>query len=421
MNSHINSHMNHHSSHFLLKSCNIVTPDAIKAGFLEIKDHKIVHFHESIVHDTTLTALPLVDYGLHTVMPGFIDIHVHGWGRGSFAHKGDDNALKFMSKDIVKTGVTSYLATSAVMPTEFLNRSLIAAKRHITESTPQTGAEVIGVHMEGPYINIEYIGMQSKDGIQLPSIESFDAYNECAGNHVKLMTLAPEIEGALPLIRHLKKIGVTSSAGHTAATFEQITHAIEAGLDHFTHAFSAMRGFHHRELGVVGALMYYEDAYAEVGKQTGMTIKNEAFDILYRIKKDRRLVLMSDCIGYADFPEGYEFYHYLRKENFKVQNQKLVVTSDSGQIQTIDPSCYANVKNLEMSFVESIRNILPRVKNGWLSIAKIACENPAHLAKAADRKGRLAVGYDADIVILDENIQIIDVYCRGYKQYLDQD
>lgn len=403
--------------HFIIKSNNIVLKDDIQAGFLEIKDQKIVGFYKTLPNHDHVT---VIDYSDYTLMPGFIDIHVHGFGRGSFAHKGDVNSLKFMSKDLVKTGVTAYLATSAVMPKDFLVRSLQSAKQYITEAQPENGAHLLGIHMEGPFINPEYIGMQRLDGVELPSIEGFNFYNDHSGNHVKLMTLAPEVEGALPLISHLKKIGVTSSAGHTAATFDQITAAINAGLDHFTHAFSAMRGFHHRELGVVGALMYYEDMYAEVGKQTGITIKNEAFDILYRLKKDRRLVMMSDCLGYSDFPEGYEFYHYLRKEKFKIQENKLLITSENGSVRIIDPSCYHNVKNIEMNFIESVRNILPRVKRGLLSIAKIACENPAHLAHASAQKGSLCVGKDADLIILDNNINIINVYCRGMLQDLEQ-
>lgn len=399
------------NNHFVLRSNRIVLADGIHSGYLEVRDTKVVAFHESYGGDS-------IDYTGKTIMPGFLDIHVHGAGRGSYAYKGDRRSLEMMSADLAKTGVTSYLATTSTMPDDFLVYSLKEGADYIESATPEMGAEVVGIHMEGPYINEKYLGLQRSDCLQKPSVEGFGRFNDIARGQIKLMTLAPELEGAVELIRHMKSIGVTSSAGHTAATFDEIALAIAAGLDHFTHAFSGMRGFHHRELGVVGALMYFEDAYAEVAKQTGITIKPEAFDILYRLKKDRRLVMMSDCMGYADFPEGYEFHHYLRQETFRIKNQKLEIENKAGETTTINPCCYDEVKGLEMNFLESVRNVVERLDNGLCSVAKIACENPAHLAGVSDRKGSLCNGKDADIIVLDEALELIDVYCRGVRQAL---
>ena len=405
--------MNHH---FILKSDQIVLTEGIRPGYLEILNGKVAAFHERL--PASLSDI-CKDYTDQTVMPGFLDIHVHGAGRGSYAYKGTQQSLKMMSADLAKTGVTSYLATSGTMPDDFLEFSLNEAADYIESTTPKQGAEVVGIHMEGPYINEKYLGMQRQDSLQIPSIAGFERFNRIARGHIKLMTLAPELEGAVELIQHLKGIGVTSSAGHTAATFEEITLAVKAGLDHFTHAYSGMRGFHHRELGVVGALMYFEDVYAEVAKQTGITIKPQAFDILYRLKKDRRLVMMSDCMGYADFPEGYEFHHYLRQETFRIKNQKLEIENKEGEIRMIDPCCYDEVKDLEMNFLESVRNVVDRLENGLHSVARIAAENPAHLAGVSDRKGSLCTGKDADIIILDKDLKLVDVFCRGVQQLLN--
>ncbi|PSW22326.1 N-acetylglucosamine-6-phosphate deacetylase [Photobacterium sanctipauli] len=398
-------------SQLVLKSDRIITPQGEVSGFVEIRDGKIHAITESYLGD-------YLDYTGKTLMPGFIDIHIHGWGRGSYAYKGNIESLRYMSEDLPKVGVTAYLPTTSTMPNDFLESSLLAAKEHIGEYRPDMGAEPIGIHMEGPYINKAYLGLQREDSIQQPSIEGFDHFNQLAGNQVKLMTLAPEIEGSLPLISHLRDKGITASAGHTAATFDEITAAIEAGLQHFTHAYSGMRGFHHRELGVVGALMYYQDTFAEVAKQTGITVKPEAFDILYRLKTDNRMVMMSDCMGYADFPDGYEFYHYLRKETFIVEGGKLHLKHDDGSVKTVDPCCYQEVAGLEMNYLESVRAVVDRLDHGLCSVAKIACENPAILAGASDRKGKLATGMDADILVLDDELNLVDVYCHGVKQPL---
>jgi N-acetylglucosamine-6-phosphate deacetylase len=400
--------MDNHRS-VVIKSNRIVFPDGIQAGYLMVQAGKISGFE-------TYFSGECIDYSDRIIMPGFVDIHVHGWGRGSFAYKGNKDSLKWMSHDLVKVGVTSYLPTSGTMPHDFLEASLVDAADFIATATPVDGAEAIGIHMEGPYINEKHLGMQRLDCLQRPSIEGFDHFNRLAGQNIRLMTLAPELEGALDLIRHLRAQGITASAGHTDATFAEVTAAVEAGLNHFTHAYSGMRGFHHRELGVVGALMYYQDTYAEVAKQSGITIKPEAFDLLYRLKRDRRMVLMSDCMGYVDFPEGYEFYHYLRKETFRIKQGQLEITSDGGETRHICPCDYEAVKQLEMNFLDSVKNIVDRLDKGLVSVARIACENPSILAGAEDRKGTLCPGKDADILVLDDDLNLVDVYCRGLRQ-----
>lgn len=352
------------------------------------------------------------------LMPGFVDIHVHGWGRGSFAWKGARQSLRAMSRDLVNAGVTAWLATSATQPDAFLLESLATAADWIAHAKAEDGAEAVGIHMEGPFINAKYSGMQRKESIQSPSIEGFERYQHAARGHIRLMTLAPELPDALPLIRHLRQTGVTVSAGHTDATFDETTRAIDAGLCHFTHAFSAMRGLHHREPGVVGALMYHQDTFAEVAKQSGITLRPEVFDILYRLKKDRRLVMVSDCLGYVDFPEGFEFHHYLRQETFRIHQHLLEITDRHGNTRTVSPDDWADVCTLEMSFLDSVKNVVDRLENSWVSVAQIACLNPAILAGVERRKGSLTPGKDADILVLDETLNLEAVWCRGVLQPL---
>ncbi|MEX3020145.1 N-acetylglucosamine-6-phosphate deacetylase [Kluyvera sp. STS39-E] len=389
----------------------IITPNGIRSGYLHISGEKIVALDDS-------PRGQVIDYRGAMLMPGFVDIHVHGWGRGSFAWKGERHSLRAMSQDLVNAGVTSWLATSATQPEDFLLESLATAAQWIADTRPEDGAQAVGIHMEGPYINPKFIGMQRLDCVQQPSIAGFERYQHAACGHIRLMTLAPELPGALALIRHLHQSGVTISAGHTDATFDEIGLAIDAGLNHFTHAFSAMRGLHHREPGVVGALMYYEETFAEVAKQSGITLRPEVFDILYRLKQDRRMVMMSDCLGYVDFPEGFEFKHYLRQETFRIRQHALEITDRHGCTRTISPEDWPEVCRLEMSFLDSVKNVVPRLKNGWVSAAQIACLNPAILAGAAQRKGSLESGKDADILVLDDKENLQAVWCRGVLQPL---
>lgn len=389
----------------------IITPDGIQSGYLHVEGEKIVGIDD-------VPRGRVIDYRDAMLMPGFVDIHVHGWGRGSFAWRGERASLRAMSQDLVNAGVTAWLATSATLPEPFLLNSLQVAASWIADATPEDGAEAVGIHMEGPYINPKFIGMQRLDSVQLPSIDGFKRYQQAAQNCIRLMTLAPELPGALALIRHLQLSGVTASAGHTDATFDEISVAIEAGLNHFTHAFSAMRGLHHREPGVVGALMYYEETFAEVAKQSGLTLRPEVFDILYRLKKDRRMVMVSDCLGYVDFPEGFEFHHYLRQETFNIHQNELHITDCHGCKRTVSADDWPAVRKLEMSFLDSVKNVVDRLENGWVSAAQIACQNPAILAGVADRKGSLIPGKDADILVLDSARELHAVWCRGVQQTL---
>lgn len=396
----------------IIKCNNIYTPTGIKKGFLTIENGILKNISESLL-DSEST---YIDYSDKNIFPGFIDIHIHGYGRGSFAYKGDSDSIKNMSKDVVQMGVTSYLLTSGTMPKNFLESSYSEAKNAIELFVKGEGAEPVGIHMEGPFINEEYIGMQRLDSVERASIEIFEHYNKMSGNNVKLVTLAPEIEGAINLIKYLNKNNIFISAGHTAATFDEIKVAIDAGLTNFTHIYSGMRGFHHRELGVVGAAMFFKDTYVEVAKQSGITIKPEAFDIMYRLKGDEKLVMMTDCLGLGGFPEGYSFYHYLRKTNFTMEKKLLKLEMDNGEISYISTDDFEKLKDLELGFLESIKNIVNRLENKWLSVMKIACENPAKIAGVFNRKGSIETGKDADFLILDQEWNLSEVYCFGKKQ-----
>lgn len=396
----------------IIKCNNIYTPTGIKKGFLTIENGILKNISESLL-DSEST---YIDYSDKNIFPGFIDIHIHGYGRGSFAYKGDSDSIKNMSKDVVQMGVTSYLLTSGTMPKKILESSYNEAKKIIESFVKGEGAEPIGIHMEGPFINEKYLGMQRLDSVERASIEKFKYYNKISGNNIKLVTLAPEIEGAIDLIKYLDKNNIVISAGHTAATFDEVKVAIDAGLTNFTHVYSGMRGFHHRELGVVGAAMFFKNTYVELAKQSGITVKPEAFDIMYRLKGDEKLVMMTDCLGLGGFPEGYSFYHYLRKTNFTMEKKLLKLEMDNGEISYISTDDFEKLKDLELGFLESIKNIVDRLENKWLSVMKIACENPAKIAGVFNRKGSIEAGKDADFLILDQEWNLSEVYCFGKKQ-----
>lgn len=396
----------------IIKCNNIYLPDKKFSGFIQIENGIFKKIFSNLESE-----YKYLDYSDFIIIPGFIDIHIHGYGRGSFAYKGDFQSIKYMNEDVTKMGVTSYLLTSGTMPRNFLENSYSQAKRAIREFKRGIGAEPLGIHMEGPFINEKNLGMQRSDSIELPSISTFEHYNKISGNNIKLVTLAPEISGASELIKYLHKNKIAISAGHTSATFDEIKEAISYGLGNFTHTYSGMKGFHHRELGVVGAAMYFQNVYAEVAKQTGITIKPEAFDILYRLKGDERLILTTDCLGFGGFPEGYSFYHYLRKQKFSIENGKLKIQNDNGESEYRNLDTFENIKDLELGFLDSVKNVVERLNHQWNSVVKIASENPAKFIGVFNRKGSIEIGKDADFLVLNNEGELKSTFCYGIKQF----
>lgn len=389
---------------------NIYTPDGFQEGYLKIKNGIIEGIYPNPENNEDI-----ISCGQNIVLPGFIDIHIHGWGTGSFTGQGTEESLNNMSKDLVKVGVTSYLATSGTEALNYLNFQLKEAKNAINNWQPHIGAEILGLHLEGPFVNKEYKGMMKEEHFINPSIEILENFLDITGEeNVKLITMAPELPNSEEFIKYVNRKGIQISIGHSAAEFEDIARLKNFGLGGFTHTYSGMKGFHHRRLGVVGAAMYFEDMYAEFAKQTGMTVKPEAFEIMYRLKKPEKIILTTDCVGLAQM--NNEFNHYIRKQSFIPQGDYIKVVNEDGSYELIDKYDYEQVKDLELSYLESVKNVVKNVGASVKDIAKMTSENPAKYIGIYHKKGSLEKGKDGDIIVVDDEWNLIDVYVNGIKQ-----
>lgn len=394
----------------LFYSERIYTPEGFRTGYLEVEDGKITGiFEEKESQD-------IVDYADKIIVPGFIDVHIHGWATGSFIHQGDKKSLENMSADLVNMGVTSYLATTGTDDLEKLKNQVSAADAFVDEWQPEKGAQVLGVHLEGPFINEEYKGMQKAEYCLPPSIEVVDTLlAEGKEGVVKLMTLAPELPGAEEVIQYLHQKGIQISVGHSAAEFEDIKRLKDRGLGGFTHTFSGMRGMHHRRLGVAGAAMYFDDMYAEFGKQTGLTIKPEAFAIVYKIKGPDKVYLTTDCTGLAQAKNPT--YHYIRQATFEPEGEdKVKVIHDDGRVDTFNKYDYTSVKDIELGFLGSVQNVVKNIDASVGEIVKMSSENPAKYIGVYDQKGSIEEGKDADFIVIDGDWNLYDTYIQGIKQ-----
>ncbi len=392
----------------IIKSKNIYLPTRVVDGFLEIEDGKIKSIFNDFDGD-------YIDYGEASIIPGFIDLHVHGYGTGSFTHEGDVDSLKRMAESVLTQGVTSFLPTTGADSIERIIEWSNTVDEFLKENYDK-GSEVLGIHYEGPFINKEKKGMQKEEHCLDPSIEVF---NKMLGNldisKVKLMTIAPELDGAEEMCKFCMKNNIQLSIGHSVADFQTIKKMKDYGINGVTHMYSGMTGFHHRELGVAGSALYFDDLYCEFAKQTGLTVLPEALDIAIRIKGLDRITLCSDSVGLAHVKEP--FYHYIRQTEFIPDGDYITLKHDDGTVKKIDRFSMEDMDDIEIGYLTSVKNLAKNNNMSLRDIIKIGSENTAKYINVFDRKGSIEVNKDADLVVMSKDLDVLAAYVNGELRY----
>lgn len=313
--------------------------------------------------------------------PGFIDIHVHG-GAGRYLMEGTEEAQNIVSAHLATHGVTGFLPTSVTGPWELEAKVLELAHLAMNSvDNGQDGAAILGCHLEGPFINPKKKGAQPEQHICKPSVE---ALMKRVGTHfeaLKIVTIAPEMEGALEVIKFLTANGVIASLGHTNATYEQVGAAIDAGARHVTHCFNAMRPMEGREPGVVGAAFERAELKAEL-IWDNIHVHPASCRALIAAKGAESVILISDGIPAAGMGENYRFT--LGDLPIRIENgsARLPDGTLAGSLLTLD-SAYANATPYTLSQRSSMTSY-----------------NAANALGLGHRKGLIAPGYDADLVLL---------------------
>jgi N-acetylglucosamine-6-phosphate deacetylase len=319
------------------------------------------------------------------ICPGFVDIHMHGID-GHDTMDGTPESLQAISTALARNGVTSFLATTMTAPYDQLEQAI---QNIVTVSrSGLAGAEVAGIHLEGPWINPHYKGAQNEKDISNPELACVKHLYEVAGGLLKVVTIAPEQPGALEAISWLRERSVIVSAGHTGASFEQAKDAVDAGVRHFTHCFNAMTGLHHREPGVVGAAMFHEQLSTELIAD-GIHVHPAVMRILYRVKTAERLVLISDSMRAAALGTGtYEFGG--QQVHVHDGKAKLADGTLAGSILTLNQAVGNMVEKSDVPLPEAVQ---------------MATQTPAAILGQSGKKGRLAAGYDADLTVLNTKFE----------------
>ena len=332
-----------------------------------------------------------VDVSDGLVVPGFIDIHVHG-GDGHDVIDGTYEAISGISAHLARHGVTSFLPAVMTSPWPRIVRSMQAVKEAVDRGTP--GAAVLGAHIEGPFLNIEHKGAQPPESIRPPSLEEFKDHLEDFLGYIRVVTLAPELPGAEELIGYLLSKGITVSAGHSGAAYEQMLSAVQMGVRNATHAYNGMKGFCHREPGIVGAILTEDRLFAEL-IWDNLHVHPAAAKLLVKAKGCGRVMLVSDAMRASAAADG----------EYDLAGQTVYVRR--GAARLADGTLAGSTITLD----QAVRNAAEHV--GLRAAVEMATLTPAKSIGAANRRGSIETGLAADLAVLDQNLNVTQVFIAG--------
>lgn len=353
-----------------------------------IKNDKIadVYNEERFRQKNFSPKVKIIDVKGAFVMPGFIDTHIHGIG-GKGADDGDYKSILHMSEVLAQYGVTSFIPTCCTAKEDKLTDKIKAIVKSMGK---EKGAHILGIHLEGPFLSPERIGAQAADGISPVDLGLMQRlYKACKGKLIN-MTVAPELKGMRELALYCVEKGIVLQAGHTNATYEQMLEGMQANIMHVTHLFNAMRPMHHREPGVVGAALIHPEISCEIIGD-GVHVNPNLIDLLIKSKPLSQIVLITDALypaktDLSQSPELYLDKCFYRKEDNVINGSAI-------------------------SMLDGFRNLV-----SWgipiEKVVRMASTNPAQIM-GQKNKGLLIPGYDADVIVLDKDLNLVHTIING--------
>lgn len=329
------------------------------------------------------------------VLPGFIDPHIHGAG-GADAMDGTAAALATISETVAREGTTSFLATTMTESGEAILRALTAVRD--CRETP--GARLLGVHLEGPFISETYAGAQPREYIAAPDIDVFDRYQAASGGRIRIVTVAPEVPGADALIRHLAETGVVPSVGHSAAGVADVRRAIACGARSVTHTYNAQSPFRHREIGVAGSALLYDELNCELIAD-GIHVSPEAIRLLVKNKPRGKMTLITDAMRAKGCPDGVS----------ELGGQTVYVKN--GEARLADGTLAGSVLRMN----DAVRRMVQVIGLPFTDAVDMATKNTAALLGISDSCGEIACGKRADFTVLDPDFGVLLTVVGGREVY----
>ena len=339
------------------------------------------------------------DYGDLRILPGFIDIHCHG-AYGFDTNDANPEGLRKWAKGIVDEGVTSFLATTLTQSEEVLTNAVSNVAKVVEEG--YEGAEILGIHFEGPYLNKAHKGAQPEEYCVKPDVEQFKRYQKAAHGLIKYITMAVENDEDFTLTKYCSQNNVVVSIGHSNATYEQAVQAYGHGARSMTHVYNAMTPFTHRANGLVGGALRIRNMYGEIicdGNHSTLAALNNFFTS----KGPDYSIMITDSLMCKGFPVGTKF---------DFGGQEVIIYPDGSAHLVEAGNLAGSTLNVNKGLKILIEDALVPV-----NYAINACtSNPARCLHVDDRKGTIGVGYDADLVVLDRDYEVVQTYCKGIGQ-----
>ncbi len=367
-----------------IKKCNLIFNKNILGIDCEIDGAEIINIPEDAI-----------------VLPGFIDQHIHGAG-GSDAMDGTIKDLSIIANTVAREGTTGFLATTMTQSPENITNALIAVKEYI-ESNPTDGAQILGVHLEGPFIAPEHKGAQPLEYVATPDVNIFEKYNKASGNTIKIVTIAPEIQGADVLVKHLASNGIVPSIGHTGAKNADIIKAIENGAKDVTHTFNAQSALHHREIGVVGSALLHDQLNCELIADC-IHVSVPAMKLLAKSKPCDKLTLITDAMRAKGMPDGES----------ELGGQVVIVKG--GEARLKDGTLAGSVLRMN----HAIANLVQKVGVPFEKAVDCATINPAKTLGIDKEIGSIKVGKKANFAVLDKNFNVLMTIREGEVIYVKE-
>ena len=371
----------------LIKNAKIIYTDRIEVGSVRIANQKIAEINpQNLEDDAVLDA-----HGLY-LSPGFIDVHIHGAG-GKDTMDATPEALSVMAKAIAQYGTTSFVPTTMTMGLPAIRMAVATVARAKAGGTG--GANVLGVHLEGPFINVAMMRAQNPEHVIPPSIEAMNDMVAGFESSVIAVTMAPEMPGGIEMVKYLHSLGIKISIGHSASNYETAIAAIKAGASHATHLYNGMIPFHHREPGLLGAI-FDSDITTEV-LADGIHLTYPALRLALRQKGTDNLLLVTDAMMGCTMPNG----------QYTLGGQEVILSNGTARLK--DGTLAGTLLTLD----EAIRNLKNNTSYPLYELVKMATYNPARYCGVENHKGKVETGFDADLVLFDEDISVKKVFIGG--------
>jgi N-acetylglucosamine-6-phosphate deacetylase len=377
----------------IVTASQLFTPlESIASPYIVIEDG-----HVQSVGSQRETEIPkgkTLDFKDKVLAPAYLDIHLHG-SAGHDVMEADDTALMAIEGMLASRGVAAYLPTTVTAAEDRTLRALEHLGKAIRKGVQPGRTTPIGIHLEGPFISCAKRGVHPPEHLVAPSPEKLERYWEASGGTLRMLTIAPEIPGAIETIRHARQLGIRCSIGHSNATYEEATAGIAAGATHATHTFNAMRALDHRDPGILGAVLQHRELTADIIAD-GIHVHPSVVDLFIRAKGLDRAILITDAISATGMPEG---------------------RYDLGglEVEVKDERCQYNGKlaGSVLTLERAIRNVMSFSKLNLQDALRLVTLNPALLIGMSEERGSLKPGSRADIVVLTPEGQLVQTLLGG--------